>query len=67
MNEASSILVIGAQAFYASHDFVVVERGFAELADNPWATDRDALADLKFEWLPKPEREFASSSQALGK
>jgi len=40
----------GAQRFYEFHEFVVVRRGFASAQDNPWATSREQLADLTYEW-----------------
>jgi len=40
----------GAQRFYEFHDFVVAERGFASFEDNPWATKKEQLADLTYEW-----------------
>ncbi|HIG59457.1 MAG TPA: N-acetyltransferase [Gammaproteobacteria bacterium] len=40
----------GAQKFYQLHGFVVVKRGYASFADNPWATHREQLADLTYEW-----------------
>jgi len=40
----------GAQKLYAFHDFVVTRRGFASADDNPWATSREQLADITYEW-----------------
>ena len=40
----------GAQRFYEFHDFVVIRRGFAGAEDNPWATTREQLADITYEW-----------------
>ena len=40
----------GAQKFYEFHDFVVTRRGFASAEDNPWATSREQLADITYEW-----------------
>jgi ribosomal protein S18 acetylase RimI-like enzyme len=40
----------GAQRFYEFHDFVVTRRGFAGAEDNPWATTREQLADITYEW-----------------
>ncbi len=42
----------GAQAFYLSHGFREVRRGFAEPADNPWADSREQLADIRLCWSP---------------
>jgi GNAT superfamily N-acetyltransferase len=42
----------GAQAFYCAHGFVEVERGFADKADNPWASSSDELADIRYRWTP---------------
>ncbi len=42
----------GAQAFYLSHGFSEVRRGYAALEDNPWADSRDQLADIRFRWAP---------------
>lgn len=41
-----------AQAFYLGRGFVEVGRGFAEAADNPWATSREQLADIRYAWQP---------------
>ncbi len=41
-----------AQAFYLSQGFAEVERGFADIDDNPWATSRDQLADILYRWNP---------------
>jgi len=43
-------LNMGAQRFYEVHDFVVTRRGFASAEDNPWATTREQLADITYEW-----------------
>ncbi len=43
-----------AQAFYLAHGFHEVERGFAEAADNPWATASEQLADILYAWQPGP-------------
>ena len=40
----------GAQKFYEFHDFAVTRRGFAGAEDNPWATTREQLADITYEW-----------------
>lgn len=42
----------GAQAFYLSHGFEEVERGFAEFEGNPWANAKEDLADIKYRWAP---------------
>ena len=42
----------GAQAFYLSHGFQEVARGYAREADNPWATSPDQLADIRYRWEP---------------
>ena len=41
-----------AQRFYKSRGFKEVRRGFASFDDNPWATEREQLADIKFRWEP---------------
>ena len=41
-----------AQSFYLSRDFHEVHRGCAEFEDNPWATSKDDLADIKYKWEP---------------
>ncbi|MDE0350995.1 MAG: GNAT family N-acetyltransferase, partial [Gammaproteobacteria bacterium] len=41
-----------AQDFYRSRGFREVQRGFASFDDNPWATAREQLADIKFRWEP---------------
>jgi ribosomal protein S18 acetylase RimI-like enzyme len=40
----------GAQKFYDLMGFVITDRGFASFEDNPWATSRDQLADITYEW-----------------
>ena len=40
----------GAQKFYEIHDFVITRRGFASFEDNPWATNKEQLADITYEW-----------------
>ena len=40
----------GAQKFYAFHGFKIAARGFASAEDNPWATRKEQLADLTYEW-----------------
>ncbi len=41
-----------AQRFYLAHGFVETERGFADPEENPWATSREALADILYSWQP---------------
>ena len=41
-----------AQDFYKSRGFQEAGRGFASLDDNPWATHREQLADIRFRWEP---------------
>lgn len=41
-----------AQDFYRRRGLHEVERGFAGFEDNPWATNREQLADIKFRWEP---------------
>ena len=41
-----------AQDFYQSRGFQEAGRGFARLDDNPWATHREQLADIRFRWEP---------------
>lgn len=45
-----------AQDFYRRRGFREVQRGFASFDDNPWATDREQLADIKFRWEPGAAR-----------
>lgn len=40
----------GAQKFYELHGFKIVRRGFASMEDNPWATSKEQLADITYEW-----------------
>jgi hypothetical protein len=40
----------GAQIFYEFHDFAITGRGFAGIEDNPWATKKEQLADIIYEW-----------------
>ena len=40
----------GAQKFYEIHDFVITRHGFASFEDNPWATNKEQLADITYEW-----------------
>ena len=39
-----------AQKFYEFHDFKIVRRGFASFEENPWATNKEQLADITYEW-----------------
>jgi GNAT superfamily N-acetyltransferase len=39
-----------AHAFYLSKGFHEVGRGVADFADNPWATTREQIADIKYRW-----------------
>ena len=39
-----------AGSFYERRGFKEVGRGFASFDGNPWATDREDLADIKFRW-----------------
>ena len=41
-----------AQGFYQTHGFFEVERGYADMADNPWARTREELADIRYRWKP---------------
>ena len=41
-----------AQAFYLSHGFAEVERGFAAAEENPWAGSHGELADILYAWQP---------------
>lgn len=41
-----------AQAFYEAHGFKEVARGFAQADDNPWSTDPEQLADIRYHWSP---------------
>lgn len=41
-----------AQQFYQSHGFVQVACGFAAQESNPWATDKNQLADIKYQLIP---------------
>mgnify|MGYP001163674750 FL=1 len=40
----------GAQKFWESHDFVIVKRGFTSFESNPWATSKEQLSDITYEW-----------------
>lgn len=39
-----------ARSFYERRGFREVGRGFASFDGNPWATEREELADIKFRW-----------------
>ena len=41
----------GAQTFYLKKGFVEVGRGSAELESNPWTSDINDLADIKYRWV----------------
>lgn len=41
----------GAQSFYLRHGFVEIERGSAQLENNPWASDINELADIRYRWV----------------
>ena len=40
----------GAQKFYEFHDFIIVRHGFTSFEANPWATKKEQLADISYEW-----------------
>ena len=40
----------GAQKFYEFHDFRIVRHGFTSFEANPWATKKEQLADISYEW-----------------
>ena len=40
----------GAQKFYEFHDFVIARRGFAGAEGNAWASNKEQLADITYEW-----------------
>ena len=40
----------GAQEFYESHDFVIASVGFAGVEGNAWASSKEQLADITYEW-----------------
>ncbi len=42
---------LAAQRFYEHHGFVERKRGFASLADNPWAASTNELADIQYRWV----------------
>ena len=37
-----------AKKFYEFHDFKIVRRGFASFEENPWATNKEQLADITY-------------------
>ena len=41
-----------AQKFYLRHGFTEIARGYADPAHNPWADDRQQLADIRYRWVP---------------
>ena len=40
----------GAQKFYEFHDFVIARLGFAGAEGNAWASNKEQLADITYEW-----------------
>ena len=40
----------GAQKFYEAMGFVIRSRGYASFDGNSWATKREQLADITYEW-----------------
>ena len=56
INLYTFVLNPGAQRFYQHHGFQEVERGFANPEDNPWANNKQQLADIKYHWSPNPEQ-----------
>ena len=50
-----------ARSFYERRGFREVGRGFASLDGNPWATEREELADIKFRWEGCPDPTVAVS------
>ena len=50
-----------ARSFYERRGFREVGRGFASFDGNPWATERDELADIKFRWEGRPDPTVAVS------
>ena len=40
----------GAQKIYDVMGFVITDRGFASCEGNSWATSKDQLADITYEW-----------------
>lgn len=43
----------GAQQFYLAHGFREVGCGYADFEDNPWASSKEDLADIRYHWAPK--------------
>ena len=43
----------GAQKFWELHDFEIVKRGFTTFEANSWATKKEQLADIYYEWRRK--------------
>ena len=39
-----------AQKFYEFHDFVIARNGFAGAEGNAWASNKEQLADITYEW-----------------
>lgn len=46
-----------AQAFYKKHGFTDIGRGHASLKGNPWAKNKEQLADIRFRWEAMPSEE----------
>ncbi len=46
-----------ALGFYKSQGFVETARGYADSADNPWATEKEHLADVRLCWQPSKSTE----------
>ena len=40
----------GAQQFYEFHNFVIARVGFADVEGNDWASSKEQLADITYEW-----------------
>ena len=40
----------GAQKFYEAMEFVIGSRGYASFDGNSWATNKEQLADITYEW-----------------
>ena len=40
----------GVQQFYEFHDFVIARVGFAGVEGNAWASSKEQLADITYEW-----------------
>lgn len=41
-----------AQRFYERHGFFEIAHGYAKLEDNPWASSKEELADVRYRWTP---------------